>query len=80
MEASRQILQSVEASQAAMRTPAVAQAVLANVEASRVLMSTDASRVPSKAEAALMLQRVEASKMQLERARMDRSSAERVAQ
>ncbi|CAM5794803.1 hypothetical protein [Rhizobacter fulvus] len=80
MDASRQILQSVEASRMAMSTPAVAQAVLANVEASRVLMSTDASRVPSKAEAALMLQRVEASKAQLERARMDRSVAERVAQ
>jgi hypothetical protein len=80
MEASSQILQSVEASRLAMSTPAVAQAVLANVEASRVLMSTDASRVPSKAEAALMLQRAEASKSQLERARLDRSAAERTAQ
>jgi hypothetical protein len=80
MEASSQILQSVEASRMALSTPAVAQAVLANVEASRVLMSTDAARVPSKAEAALMLQRAEASKAQLERARMDRSAAERTAQ
>ncbi len=80
MDASRQILQSVEASRMAMSTPAVAQAVLANVEASRVLMSTDAARVPSKAEAALMLQRAEASKAQLERAQAERSVAERIAQ
>lgn len=80
MDAGRQIMLSVDASRMAMRSPAVAQAVVANVEASRVLMSTDASRVASKAEAALMMQRAEASRMQLERAQADRSVVERVAQ
>lgn len=79
-DASRQILQSVDASRFAMSTPAVAQAVLANVEAARTLMSTDASRVPNKAEAARMLQLAEASKAQLQRAQAERSVAERSAQ
>ncbi len=69
MAAASLIMQSVEASRAALENVAVAQAVAANVDASRILLSKDVGRVPmSSAEASLMVQRAESSRTQLDRA------------